>query len=135
MGLLDGMNWERDRIPLNCKEVVTNAEEKNFHKNRTMFYLDEKSNVIFPEKAYENLSHREWFCKIGINYDITTRGYRLEDSVHLYVGVNFAIPRMSTVDLYYLLSYFMVDKIKLGCEVGKVGEVWKPIFEFNRIRC
>lgn len=121
MGLLDGMNWEKE-----------NPKEAAFHKKRTMFYLDKVGLPVFPESEYENLSHSEWFNKVDINIDTTIRGYVGDDYIHLYIGEYFSVPEISSIQLRFLITYFTVNKIKLGCKVGKVGEIWESIYEFRR---
>ena len=106
------------------KETVKILKEKEFHNLRKAFYID-KSIVWIPQGK----SHKEYFDSINHSDFIETkvRGYILNDTLSLYKGSDFSIPPKKEVEnIVSLFASFNIKQINLGCNIGNIGEVWKP---------
>lgn len=106
---------------------------EEFHTNRVPFYIDSDTGIVkTPSSKFLNDSHAAWFSKEGIPYLHTVRGYIYDSFVMIYVN-NFEIPNVSILIVDYLFAYFPNIKwIGLGCDRGKVGEIWKPKYKIYR---
>lgn len=92
-----------------------------------MFYLNEKLLVRFPTSKHYGTSHAKWFSDEGITFLHTIRGYLIEDEYIMIYSNDFEIPDMNVKIISYLFEFFPTIKwIGLGCEKGKIGEVWQP---------
>lgn len=99
--------------------------EQEFHNIRQAFYIDEE--IVWISQG---LSHKEYFNSINCPNFIETkvRGYIINDSLSLYKGSDFSIPNDSEIETALLLfNKFDISIIKLGCIIGKAGDIWEPI--------
>jgi hypothetical protein len=110
--------------------------EQEFHTIRQSLYLDDNLNIKVATGKYANLSHAEWFSVIGYPYVHTVRGYymKTEDDEYVILYWNdFEVPNVNASLFAYIFSYFPNIKwLGLGCNVGKIGEPWKPKYKIYR---
>ena len=116
--------------------------EKSFHNSRIMWA--EVDGELYWTKS--ELGHKEWlkekFCLTEKEFEEIKRGYirKSEDTVNvvIYKGNNFEPTRLSDKveeKLNWLVQLMFTDSnLKInwynGVEVGKTGEVWKPLHEY-----
>ena len=101
--------------------------EEEFLTLRKPFYLSDDTLLVrTPTSKHMNATHAQWFHDVGIPYVQTIRGYYIQNShITLYIN-DFEIPSVSPHVLIYLFEYFPdIKYIGLGCNKGKVGEIWR----------
>lgn len=111
----------------------------DFHKLRKPFYLDNDTLLVrTPSAKHMNTSHAEWFSSEGIPYLHTVRGYYIpsydgsEEYLMIYSN-DFEIPNIICNIFIYLFDYFPnVKWIGVGCNKGKIGEIWSPKLKIYR---
>ena len=111
--------------------------EQEFNEKRTPIYLDIDTLIIkTANNKYSNTSHAKWFSDMGIPFVHTVRGYYMEEEDEKYLMLywnDFEVPNINVSLFSYLFEYFPEMKwIGLGCNIGKVGEVWKPKYKIYR---
>ena len=108
--------------------------EAEFHSKRKPFYLDTDTLLVrFPTTKHMDCSHAVWFSEIGYPYVHAVRGYYMKDSYIMLYWNDFEIPNVNASLFPYLFEYFPTIKyIGLGCQKGKIGEVWKPKLVITR---
>lgn len=111
---------------------MENLEE--FHSKRLPFYIHPETLLIrLPAVKYRDKNHVEWFNSEGITYLHTIRGYYYPEDNYVMLYTNdFEIPDMVIKVLPYIFEYFNCNWIGLGCNKGKVGEIWKPKLKVYR---
>lgn len=111
---------------------MNNMTVTEFHKKRKMFYINELGKL---EINHRNESHIEWFNSKNfsrIPYETTIRGYFIDNYMTIYVG-DFETPDLNIKFLQYLFEKFpKVEWIGLGCNKGKVGEIWTPKLKISK---
>lgn len=119
-------------------------KEKEYHKSRLAFYIDEDYRVNFCE---EPLSHVEWFKKLGLidsledlRFERILRGNIRKDKIEFYIGksfnsINIADDKMIKLANIVLTNAaikgkkYYTDSIKIkvcnGVLIGKPGQLWE----------
>lgn len=110
---------------------------EEFHNNRKPFYLDPDNLLVkFPTSKHMNTSHAVWFTDMSYPFLHTVRGYYYKDETSEFIMIyinDFAIPNLSVNVFSYLFEYFpTIQFIGVGCNKGKVGEIWKPQMKILR---
>lgn len=105
-----------------------NTNNQEAFNKRIPFYLDESNNLKVANNKYSTYTHVKWFAEIGVPYLFTIRGYYYPDIKYVSVYWNdFEIPNMTLPYLTYLFEHFSeAECIGIGCNKGKVGEIWEP---------
>ena len=111
--------------------------EQEFHTIRKPFYLDVETLLVkFPTSKHMNVSHAQWFSDIGYPYIHTVRGYYMKTEEDEYVMMywnDYEVPNINASLYSYIFDYFPGIKwIGLGCNKGKVGEIWEPKYKITR---
>lgn len=102
---------------------------EEFHKDRKPLYIHPETLLVkFPSAKHMNSSHAEWFNDEGIPFIHTIRGYYSDKDGYVMLYSNdFEIPDVVVKFLCYIFEYFpKITWIGLGCNKGKVGEIWEP---------
>ncbi len=102
---------------------------EEFHKNRKPLYIHPETLLVkFPPAKYMSTSHAEWFNYENIPFIHTIRGYYNEEDEYVMLYSNdFEVPDVVVKFLCYIFEYFpKITWIGLGCNKGKVGEIWEP---------
>lgn len=102
-----------------------------FNTKRKPFYIDLDTLLVrFPDGKHSNMSHAEWFADYGIPWAHMVRGYYMKTEEDEFVVIywnDFEIPNVTAALFPYLFEHFVNIKwIGLGCNKGKLGEVWRP---------
>ena len=107
-------------------------EEKEFHKKRNMFYINNEKEVVFSEET-EN-GHYEWLVDGNIiskeDFDLIVRGFAMGNSIYYYQGdfedtKNAEIIALQTYkSIINHLSLSEDTKVYVGMIKGKLGDKW-----------
>lgn len=106
-------------------------KEKEFNKERKMFYFDNNGNIHFPPTKYKNSSHDEWFKACKIDIESVIRGHIYHNNAYCYIGKDFRIPNLTFEEYSILIEICNVWCVYIGLHIGEVGEVWKGIYRFD----
>ena len=102
--------------------------EQEFLENREPFWLvGEELRITMPSPSDKKDVHSHLCKKYGYNWIHCLRGYWMPgEFAMLYCG-DYETPNVTVLVCQYLLNYFPDIKwIGLGCNKGKVGEIWPP---------
>ena len=102
--------------------------EKEFLEKRTPIWLEgEDLHISTPSKMDSNDMHAFLCKKYGYSWIYAIRGYYLPGShVQLYLG-DYETINCTILITSYIFSYFPdIKYIGIGCNKGKVGEIWPP---------
>ena len=128
---------------INKQQIMLTEEEQRkaeeFHKSRIAFiYVDGK--IQYNEDKEDDRDHMHWVMEdYGIScneFENSKRGYISNGRIFLYRGSDFAEIELSEISLQYLVDlidkhnqYFDGETILVysGMNIGKVGEIWKPL--------
>lgn len=110
---------------------------EEFHEKRQSFYLDNDTLLVrIPSGKHRHCSHAKWFSEDGIPYLHTIRGYYMkteDDEFVMLYSNDFEIPNIICNIFIYLFDYFPgVKWIGVGCDKGKIGEIWEPKIKITR---
>ena len=102
-----------------------------FNTIRRPFYFDMDTMLVkFPDARHANMSHAEWFADYGLPWAHMVRGYYWKHNGEEFVMIywnDFEIPNVTAIIFCYIFEHFTNIKwIGIGCEKGKLGEIWQP---------
>ena len=102
--------------------------EKEFLEKRIPIWLEgEDLHISRPSTSDGNDMHAFLSKKYGYSWLFCIRGYYQPGShVSLYIG-DYECPNCTLLVSSYIFNYFPdIKYIGLGCDKGKVGEIWSP---------
>ena len=126
------------------QEKNKNKAERAFHQSRKAFVVLNDDILVAPDNfagSHFDLLRQNGFDERQAKKIISRqpRGYVLDGSVYLYQGENFdCLSNENEEKIKNLVLFFQKKawlkpdgKIYNGMHVGKIGEVWVPVKEFE----
>lgn len=127
--------------------VLDDKEKKDveeFHKARLAFiWIGDE--LFFNENSDDDRDHQHWVCEdFGVTveeFEELPRGYILPGRIQLFKGSSFSPINVRSIKKDHFMR--LIEKhnklyprydyeIYNGVKVGKVGEVWPPMFVVDR---